>query len=45
MDAAKDLRKEITVVMLEPGKMARTATIDSSLEGMQKAVGGLIEAY
>ena len=45
MDAAKDLRKEITVVMLEPGKMARTATIDSSLEGMQKIVGGLIEAY
>ncbi len=45
MDAAKELRKEITVVMLEPGKMARTATIDVSLESMQKAVGGLIEAY
>ena len=45
MDAAKELRKEITVVMLEPGKMARTETIDSSLEGMQKIVGGLIEAY
>lgn len=45
MDVAKELRKEITVVMLEPGKMARTATIDVSLESMQKAVGGLIEAY
>jgi hypothetical protein len=45
MDAAKELRKEITVVMLEPGKMARTATIDSSLEGMQKIVGGLIEPF
>lgn len=45
MDAAKALKTEMTVVLLEPGKMARTATIDSSLEGMQKVVGGLIETY
>lgn len=44
-DSAKALKKDITVVMLEPGKMARVATIDSSLEGMQGVVGGLIEAF
>ena len=35
----------IRVVMLEPGKPARIVDLDRSLEGMQKAVGGYIEAY
>lgn len=35
----------ITVVMCEPGKLARTADIGTSLEDLQKAVGGCIEAY
>ena len=34
----------IRVVLLEPGKLARVADIDSSLEGMQKTVNGWIEA-
>lgn len=34
----------IRVVVAEPGKPARIADIDSSLEGMQKMVGGWIEA-
>ena len=33
--------KMIKVVLLEPGKLARTAEIDASLTGMQKTVGGL----
>lgn len=33
----------IQVVLLEPGKEARITEIDSSLEGMQKVVGGYIE--
>ena len=37
--------KRITVVLLEPGKLARKAEIDASLEGMQKLVGGYIEAF
>ena len=37
--------KKIKVVLLEPGKLARTAEIDASLEGMQKTVGGLIEPF
>lgn len=37
--------EKITVVMLEPGKVARTAEIGSSLADLQKAVGGMIEAY
>ena len=32
------------VVLVEPGKAARVAEIDSSLEGMQKTVGGYIQA-
>ena len=44
-ELAKTLQTEMTVVLLEPGKMARVATIDSSLEGMQKVVGGLIEPF
>ena len=39
-----DKELEITVVLLEPGKMARIAQIDASLEGLQKTVGGYIEA-
>jgi len=44
-ELAKVLQREMTVVLLEPGKLARVATIDSSLEGMQKVVGGLIEPF
>jgi len=34
----------IKVIMLQPGKLAKTVEIDASLEGMQRAVGGgLIE--
>lgn len=36
--------EKITVVLLEPDKMARVAEIDSSLKGMQHIVGGAIEA-
>ena len=32
------------VVLVEPGKMARMTEIDSSLQSMQKLVGGLIQA-
>jgi hypothetical protein len=45
MDAAKELSQDITVVILEPGKMSRIGTIDGSLAGMQKFVGGYIEAF
>ena len=38
-------QKWIRVVMLQPGKMARVEEIDSSLEGMQSIVGGLIEPF
>jgi len=40
------MREEtIKVILLQPGKLAKTAEIDASLEGMQRAVGGgLIEA-
>lgn len=37
--------KKIKVVLLEPGKLARTAEIGTSLEDLQKVVDGLIEAY
>lgn len=37
--------KKIKVVLLEPGKLARTAEIDASLAGMQKIVDGLIEPF
>lgn len=37
--------RAITVVMLEPGKAARTAEIGTSLEDLQQAVGGMIETY
>lgn len=34
----------MTVVLCEPGKVARIAEIDGSLKGMQAVVGGFIEA-
>lgn len=45
-DPARVPEKEetIRVVLLEPGKQARVADLDASLEGLQKAVGGWIEA-
>ena len=43
-DPEKTIHETIRVVLLEPGKLARAADIDASLEGMQMAVGGgLIE--
>lgn len=39
-----DKEEKIRVVLLEPGKLARVADIDPSLEGMQKTVDGWIEA-
>ena len=39
-----DKEETIRVVLLEPGKLARVTDIDSSLEGLQKTVNGLIEA-
>lgn len=36
--------EQIRVVLLEPGKLARVADIDSSLEGLQRTVDGWIEA-
>ena len=44
-EQTKSLKETIRVVLCEPGKYARIAVIDSSLEGLQTAVGGgLIEA-
>lgn len=37
------MSRNIKVVLLEPNKLARVSEIDSSLSGMQKIVGGLIE--
>ena len=37
--------KKIKVVMVEPGKKAKVAEIDNSLESLQGAVGGWIEAF
>lgn len=43
--AAEEPDRNITVVMLEPGKMAKVTEINSSLASLQAAVGGgLIEA-
>ena len=41
--SSEEAKNTIRVVLLEPGKLARIADIDSSLEGMQKVVGGFIE--
>ena len=44
-EQTKTLKETIRVVLCEPGKCARVADIESSLEGLQAAVGGgLIEA-
>ena len=43
-EAKEDRPKMITVVLLEPGKLARKAEIEATLEGMQKVVGGGIES-
>lgn len=37
--------RKIKVVLLEPFKLARAVEIDASLKGMQKIVGGCIEAF
>ena len=39
------MNQKIKVILLEPGKLARTADIDSSLEAMQRIVDGYIEPY
>lgn len=38
-------QRTIRVVLLEPGKLARVADIDASLEGLQKIVKGDIEPF
>ena len=42
-DAKEYEPEKIKVVLLEPGKLARAAEIDATLEGMQSIVGGDIE--
>ena len=42
-DAKEYEPEKIKVVLLEPGKVARAAEIDATLEGMQSVVGGLIQ--
>ena len=44
-NAAQPPRREISVVLCEPGKLAKETTIEASLESYQKTVGGYIEAY
>lgn len=39
-----ELGETLQVVLLEPGKMAKAVEIDGSLQGLQKVVGGYIEA-
>lgn len=43
--AVQPPRPEISVVLCEPGKLAKAAIIEASLESYQKTVGGYIEAY
>lgn len=43
--AAQTPHREISVVLCEPGKLAKAATIEASLETYQRIVGGYIEAY
>lgn len=46
MEMAKEMQKDtMKVVLLEPGKMAKVVEMGTSLEAMQQAVGGMIEAY
>ena len=43
--AAGSVRDRIRVVLCEPGKAARTVKIGTDLLSLQRAVGGMIEAY
>lgn len=45
VELAQELRRQISVVMLEPGRIAKPMKIDASLRSMQQIVGGCIEAY
>ena len=42
-DAEQAKEEKIKVVLLEPGKLARTVEIENSLESLQSVVGGYIE--
>ncbi len=42
-EAKENEPEKIKVVLLEPGKVARTTEIDASLKGMQNVVGGNID--
>ena len=44
-DASKAIENKITVVMCEPDKLAYVTQIENNLEGLQGAVGGLVETY
>lgn len=46
-EQAQEMKKNKTmkVVLVEPGKEARIAEIDGTLDGMQRIVGGLIEPF
>ena len=44
-DASKAIETKITVVMCEPDKLAYVTQIENKLEGLQGAVGGLVETY
>lgn len=44
-EKAQEKDPTIRVVLLEPGKLARTADIGTSLESLQNTVGGMIETY
>ena len=43
--ASESFKAKIKVVMCEPGRKARVAEIGTELEELQRAVGGMIEAY
>ena len=43
--ASESFKAKIKVVMCEPGRKARVADIGTELEDLQRAVGGMIEAY
>ncbi len=44
-ELTKEKSPFIKVVMIEPGKLARSTEINPTLENLQKAVGGLIQTY
>ncbi len=43
--AAEKLKHKIKVIMCEPGRVAKYTEIGTELEDLQRAVGGMIEAY